>query len=86
MLVHSCDFCATLNPDGVNLVEEIDKYVSNAGDIDKFAKLLNDLATYKLRAMETAKKIENTGRVRGDKGSSIIERGSFKDQAIKANG
>ena len=41
-------------------------------------KLLNEMATYKLKSMETAKKIENTGRVRGNKGSSLIERGAFR--------
>lgn len=56
---------------------QIIKYVSNAGDIEKFSKLLSDLAVYKLKSLETAKKIENTGRVRGNKGSSLIERGAF---------
>jgi len=55
----------------------VSKYVSNASDLEKFAKLLNDMAVNKLKAMETAKKIENTGRVRGGAGSSLIERGAF---------
>jgi len=76
--IHSCDLCAEFNPDGVNQVEEVEKYVSNAADLEKFAKLLNEMATYKLKSMETAKKIENTGRVRGNKGSSLIERGAFR--------
>lgn len=74
---HACDFCTDINPDGINQVQEIEKYVSNAADLEKFAKLLGDMATYKLKAMETAKKIENTGRVRSGKGSSMIERGVF---------
>lgn len=74
---HMCEYCAELNPEGVNRIEEISKYVSNAVDLEKFAKLLNEMATYKLKSMETAKRIENTGRVRGNKGSSMIERGVF---------
>jgi hypothetical protein len=58
---------------------QIDKYVSNNKILADFSKQLNDMAIYKLKAMETAKKIENTGRVRGDKGSSLIERGAFRD-------
>ena len=56
----------------------ITNYVSNNKILADFSKQLNDMATYKLKAMETAKKIENTGRVRGDKGSSLIERGAFR--------
>ncbi len=56
----------------------IEKYVSNNAIIASFSKQLGDMAQFKLKAMETAKKIENTGRVRGDKGSSLIERGSFR--------
>jgi hypothetical protein len=78
---HMCDSC---NPDdGINRVEEVEKYVSNATDLEKFAKLLNEMATYKLKSMETAKKIENTGRVRGNKGSSMIERGTFLKKGKK---
>lgn len=57
---------------------EIDKYVSNDKIIASFSKQLNEMAVYKLKAMETAKKIENTGRVRGNKGSSLIERGGLR--------
>jgi len=56
----------------------IDKYVSNDKIIANLSKQLGDLAVYKLKALETAKKIENTGRVRGGKGSSLIERGGFR--------
>ena len=57
------------------------RFVSNDKVIGNFAKQISEFTTYKLRAIETAKKIENTGRVRGDKGSSIIERGSFRKDA-----
>ena len=67
-------------------VNVIEKYVSNDKIIANFMKQLSDAASYKLKAMETAKKIENTGRVRGDKGSSLIERGSFRDKAKDSNG
>ena len=68
-----------------NVTTVVEKYVSNAAEIEKFMKMLDSAATYKLKAMETAKKIENTGRVRGDKGSSIIERGVFRDE-VENNG
>jgi len=64
---------AVLNENG-----DISNYVSNNTIIASFSKQLSDMAVFKLKAMETAKKIENTGRVRGDKGSSLIERGSFR--------
>lgn len=56
----------------------IDKYVSNNKIIADFSLQLGNMAVYKLKALETAKKIENTGRVRGGKGSSLIERGGFR--------
>jgi len=83
---HICDYCADLNGEDSNTVPEITGYVSNDKIIQNLSKQLNDMAVFKLKALETAKKIENTGRVRGDKGSSLIERGAFKDQAGKANG
>ena len=55
----------------------IDKYVSNNAVIASFTKQLELLALGMLKAKETAKKIENTGRVRGNKKSSLIERGLF---------
>lgn len=67
----------------VNEFSVVEKYVSNEGIIGNYAKQLNDLAVFKLKAMETAKKIENTGRVRGSKGSSMIERGVFVKQALE---
>jgi len=75
---HMCDFCNELHSEPINQVLEIEDYVSNDRIIANFAKQLNEIATYKLKALETAKKIENTGRVRGDKGSSLIERGAFR--------
>jgi hypothetical protein len=62
---------------------QITKYVSNGPDIEKFSKLLSDLAVYKLKAMETAKKIDNVGRVRGKQSSSLIERGLLGSKALK---
>lgn len=61
--------------DGVTL----DKVVTNQAAIAGFIKQLEMLATGMLRAKETAKKVENVGRVKGNKGSSMIERGSFRD-------
>jgi hypothetical protein len=55
----------------------IDKYVSNAKIISDLRKELKEMALGMLAAKETAKKIENTGRVRGNKKSSLIERGLF---------
>lgn len=62
------------NPD----TGEVIRIVSNEKIIDNIAKQIVDLAGYKLRALEAAKKIENKGRVRGDKGSSLIETGRFR--------
>lgn len=83
---HICDYCAELHGEDANVVQEITGYVSNDKIIQNLSKQLNEMAIFKLKALETAKKIENTGRVRGDKGSSLIERGSFRDIAKKANG
>jgi len=58
---------------------EIDKVVTNQAALNGFVKQLETLATGMLKAKETAKKVENVGRVRGDKGSSLIERGVFRD-------
>jgi Asp-tRNA(Asn)/Glu-tRNA(Gln) amidotransferase C subunit len=62
---------------------EIDKVVTNQKAIEGFVKQLESLAVGMLKAKETAKKVENVGRVRGDKGSSMIERGVFRDAADK---
>lgn len=69
---HLCSMCA----EGTENV--IEKYVSNAADLLKFGEMLDKFGTLKLRAMKTASEIENTGRVRGGKGSSMIERGVFR--------
>ncbi len=55
----------------------IEKYVSNSAIISQLRKELKEMALGMLAAKETAKKIENTGRVRGNKKSSLIERGLF---------
>jgi len=54
---------------------QVAKYVSNDKIIESYAKQLKDMTNYKLAALETAKKIENTGRVRASKSSSLMERG-----------
>ena len=59
--------------------QTLDKVVTNQAAIAGFIKQLEMLATGMLRAKETAKKVENVGRVKGNKGSSIIERGTFRD-------
>ena len=58
---------------------EMDKVVTNQSAIAGFVKQLDLLAIGMLKAKETAKKVENVGRVRGSKGSSMIERGVFRD-------
>jgi len=58
---------------------QLDKVVTNERAIAGFVKQLEVLAVGMLKAKETAKKVENVGRVRGDKGSSMIERGVFRD-------
>jgi hypothetical protein len=80
--VYETHLCANCT-EAMNVIE---KYVANDKIIANFMKQLSDASTYKLKAMETAKKIENTGRVRGNKGSSAIERGVFRDKAKNANG
>lgn len=67
-------FIETVHDDEGNL----DKVVTNEKAIAGFVKQLELLAVGMLKAKETAKKVENVGRVRGGKGSSIIERGGFR--------
>jgi len=62
----------------VDDVGEVEKFVSNDKIIESYAKQLKEMTNYKLAALETAKKIENTGRVRAGKSSSLMERGVFK--------
>ena len=63
--------------------EEMDKVVTNQAAIKGFIQQLDLLAVGMLKAKETAKKVENVGRVRGNKGSSIIERGVFRESEGK---
>jgi hypothetical protein len=81
--LHLCDECQSNGNDVLNEVREVKEYISNNKIIADLSKQLGDMAIYKLRAMETAKKIENTGRVRGGKGSSLIERGGFRRDGEK---
>jgi len=80
---HLCESCVMQGGEELSEVRVVDKYVSNDKIIANFAKQLTEMAVNKLKALETAKKIENTGRVRGDKGSSLIERGNFRKEGNK---
>jgi len=57
------------------------KFVSNESIITKIAEQIDSLMTLKLKMKQTAMKIQNTSRVKGDKGSSLIERGVFANLA-----
>jgi len=61
---------------------EITGYATNEKVIAGFSKQLGELATYKLKARETAHKIINTGKVRGGGKSSIIESGSLMEDKL----
>jgi len=52
-------------------------FASNEGILSKLATNIGALMTLKLSVMNAAKKMENTGRVRGGKGSSLLERGGL---------
>ena len=79
-----CETCIDLQGgEEINEVRTPKAYVSNDKIIANFMKQLNEAAIFKLKAIETAKKIENTGRVRGNKGSSMVERGVFLEEADK---
>jgi len=52
-------------------------FTSNVEILGSFAKQIENFMEAKLRMKQTALKIENTGRVRGNKGSSMIERGNL---------
>jgi hypothetical protein len=56
-------------------------FTSNETILGNLAKQIGELMTLKLNIANTAKKIENTGRVRGNKGSSLIERGNLVRKA-----
>jgi len=53
------------------------KFVSNESIITKIAEQIESLMSLKLKIKTTATKILSTSRVKGDKGSSLIERGVF---------
>jgi hypothetical protein len=55
------------------------KFTSNESIITKIAEQIDSLMTLKLKMKQTALKIQNTSRVKGGKGSSMIERGTFKN-------
>jgi len=70
-----------IQPQIYTIVDEdgqVEKFVSNDKIIESYAKQLKEMTNYKLAALETAKKIENTGRVRAGKSSSLMERGVFR--------
>jgi hypothetical protein len=52
-------------------------FASNETILSKLATNIGNLMTLKLTVMNAAKKMENTGRVRGGKGSSLLERGGL---------
>ena len=52
-------------------------FASNETILSKLATNIGALMTLKLSVMNAAKKMENTGRVRGGKGSSLLERGGL---------
>jgi hypothetical protein len=52
-------------------------FVSNEGILSKLAENIGKMMTLKLSISNAAKKMENTGRVRGGKGSSLLERGNL---------
>jgi hypothetical protein len=54
-------------------------FSSNNKILSEIAKDIDALMSLKLKIRETASKIKNTGRVRGDKGSSLIERNTFRN-------
>jgi hypothetical protein len=53
------------------------KFVTNETILSKLAENIGKLMTLKISVMNAAKKMENTGRVRGGKGSSLLERGGL---------
>jgi superfamily I DNA and RNA helicase len=52
-------------------------FVSNESILNNLAKSIGDLMTLKISISNAAKKLETSGRVRGNKGSSLIERGNL---------
>lgn len=64
---------------------EVVSFVSNESIITKIAQQINEMMSLKLTMKQTAMKIQSTSRVKGNKGSSLIERGIFKDIAKQTN-
>lgn len=58
-------------------------FTSNEGILSNLAKQIGEMMTLKLQISNAAKKMENTGRVRGNKGSSLAERGSLVRRSKK---
>lgn len=61
----------------VNESTGVVSFASNETILSKLAENIGKLMTLKISVMNAAKKMENSGRVRGNKGSSLIERGSL---------
>jgi hypothetical protein len=60
-----------------NEASGVTTFASNDKILASFAKQIQDLMVMKIAIAEASKKLENTGRVRGDKKSSILERGNL---------
>jgi len=52
-------------------------FASNENIMSNLAKQIGEMMTLKVSITNAAKKLENAGRVRGGKGSSLIERGNL---------
>jgi hypothetical protein len=63
----------------VNPQTGVVSYASNESIITKIAQQINEMMSLKLTMKQTAMKIQSTSRVKGNKGSSLIERGTFTD-------
>lgn len=57
------------------------EFTSNESIIRNIAESIDSLMSLKLKIRQTSMKINNTSRVKANKGSSLIERGGFKDLA-----
>ena len=61
----------------INETSGVVTFASNEPILSKLAENIGKLMTLKISVMNAAKKMENTGRVRGGKGSSLLERGGL---------
>jgi hypothetical protein len=52
-------------------------FASNISEMGTLTKQIGEMMTLKVSITNAAKKLENSGRVRGGKGSSLIERGNL---------